>query len=126
MTIQEIAQRLGKSEATIRRLIKQGKLEATMDSGKYDIEESAINAYTESEKYMDNAYATDALRELDYLALELQRRVLDFTQALVLSLSKGVPGKRLLRFADILDAEDIESITQAIEEGCERVDMNEW
>ncbi len=64
-------------------------------------------------------------RRLDHLPLELQRRVLDFTQALVLSLPKGVSGKQLLRFAGVLKAEDAQVMTQAIEAGCEQVDTNE-
>ena len=57
MTIQEAAQRLGKSEATVRRWIKQEKLESTLIDGKYSIEESALDAYTKSEIYVDTAYA---------------------------------------------------------------------
>ena len=68
----------------------------------------------------------EIVKRLDYLPLELQRRVLDFTRALVLSQPKGVPGKQLLRFAGILEAEDAQAMTQAIEAGCERVDVNEW
>jgi hypothetical protein len=68
----------------------------------------------------------EIVRQLDHLPLELQRRVLDFTQALVLSLPKGVSGKQLLRFAGVLKAEDAQVMTQAIEAGCERVDTNEW
>jgi hypothetical protein len=58
--------------------------------------------------------------------LELQRKVLEFTQALALSLPKGVPGKQLLRFAGVIEADDTRVMSQAIEEGCERVDENEW
>ena len=43
MNIQEIAQRLGKSELTIRRWIKSGKLTATMTNGKWDVSESVLN-----------------------------------------------------------------------------------
>ena len=44
MTIQEACQRLGKSESTIRRWIRSGKLAAIMVSGAYDIPETAVNA----------------------------------------------------------------------------------
>lgn len=44
MTIQEACQRLGKSESTVRRWIRSGKLAATMVSGAYDIPETAVNA----------------------------------------------------------------------------------
>lgn len=66
------------------------------------------------------------IRQLDQLPLELQRKVLDFTQALALSLPRGIPGKQLLRFAGVMEPDDIETITQAIEAGCERVDAGEW
>ena len=44
MTIQQARQRLGKSESTIRRWIKEGKIEAKLMHGVYDIPESAVNA----------------------------------------------------------------------------------
>lgn len=44
MTIQQASQRLGKSESTIRRWIRSGKLTATMIDGVYDIPEAAVNA----------------------------------------------------------------------------------
>ncbi|MFQ5854861.1 MAG: hypothetical protein ACE5LU_04355 [Anaerolineae bacterium] len=66
------------------------------------------------------------IRQVDQLPLELQRRILDFAQALALSLPKGTPGKQLLRFAGIIEPDDIEAMSQAIEAGCEKVDANEW
>ena len=42
MTIQEAVQRMDKSEATIRRWIKQNKLESTLIDGRYEIGESAL------------------------------------------------------------------------------------
>jgi len=39
---------------------------------------------------------------------------------------KGVSGRDLLRFAGILDAESAREMEEAIEEGCERVDLDEW
>ena len=61
MTIQEVAQCLGKSDATIRRWIKQGKLESTLTDGKYDIPESAIDAYTKSEARLDTIYTDEGI-----------------------------------------------------------------
>ncbi len=68
----------------------------------------------------------DITRQLDHLPPEAQRQVLDFVQTLAKSFPKGVPGKQLLRFSGIIEAADIKAMTQAVEEGCERVDMNEW
>lgn len=42
MTIQEAARRLGKSDLTIRRWIKSGKLDAAMVDNRWDILESAL------------------------------------------------------------------------------------
>jgi hypothetical protein len=38
----------------------------------------------------------------------------------------GVPGASLLRFAGTISIEDLDAMTQAIEQGCERTDFNEW
>jgi hypothetical protein len=66
----------------------------------------------------------EIVRQLDHMSPELQIRVLDFAQALVQP--KGVHGKQLLRFAGILKDDDVRNITQAIEEGCEQVEISEW
>ncbi|MEW6386297.1 MAG: hypothetical protein AB1491_02105 [Thermodesulfobacteriota bacterium] len=68
----------------------------------------------------------EIIKQLDRLPLELQYRVLNFAQELALSRPKGVPGKQLLPFAGILRADEAAALTQAIEEGCERIDINEW
>jgi hypothetical protein len=67
----------------------------------------------------DSSIKQETAKQLDHLPLESQRRVLDFTQALILSLPKGVSGKQLIRFAGILEAEDARAMAQAIEAGCE-------
>ncbi len=65
------------------------------------------------------------LKQLDMLPEELQRRVLDFAQALALSQPKGVSGSQLLKFAGTIPEDDLRQIREAIESGCERVD-DEW
>ena len=74
---------------------------------------------------MLNPIQEQLLQQLDPLPEDLQRRVLDFAQALALSVPKGVPGKRLLRFAGAIPADDLRLMQEAIESGCEQVD-NEW
>ena len=64
--------------------------------------------------------------DLDKLPIEMQKRVKDFVQALVISKPKGTPGKDLLKFAGILNDEDAKEIREAIEEGCGKVDKNGW
>ena len=56
----------------------------------------------------------------------MQWRVLEFTRALVVSTPRGVPGLQLLRFAGAIPLDDILLMRQEIEQGCERVDTNEW
>lgn len=71
---------------------------------------------------------TQLLSQLSQLPLELQRRVLDFTQALTLSMStsKGTPGKKLLSFKEIIPPDDLQTMNRLIEEGCEKINPNEW
>ncbi len=39
---------------------------------------------------------------------------------------RGTPGKELLQFAGTIEPDDLALIKQAIEEGCEKVDADEW
>lgn len=74
----------------------------------------------------DTAIKQEIIRELERLPVAMQRRVLNFVQALVLSRPKGVPGKQLLNFAGVLGADEAKSMMTAITEGCERENLNEW
>ncbi len=65
----------------------------------------------------------DQLKTLPY---EMQWRVFEFTRALAISVPRGVPGLQLLRFAGAIPLDDLQLMRQTIEEGCERVDTNEW
>jgi hypothetical protein len=40
--------------------------------------------------------------------------------------AQGTPGAEVLTFAGTIDREDLAVIQQTIEEGCERVDPDEW
>jgi hypothetical protein len=64
--------------------------------------------------------------QLSRLPIEEQRRVLAFARSLVASRIKGVPGKALLRHAGTIDDADLSSMQQAIEEACDRIDLDEW
>ena len=66
------------------------------------------------------------LKQLDEMPVELQRRVLDFAQALTLSSPKGVSGKEQLRFAGTIRSDDAKSMSKAIEDACEQIDSHEW
>lgn len=75
---------------------------------------------------MSQTLQKDILDQLDKLPPEQQRKVLDFARSLSKTNPAGKAGKELLSFAGIMDAEDIKMMSQAIEEGCEQVNINEW
>jgi hypothetical protein len=68
----------------------------------------------------------EVLQVMDQLPEERQRQVLKFARSLASSAPVGVAGKDLLRFAGILNEQEARSLSQAIEKGCEQVDLNEW
>ncbi len=63
------------------------------------------------------------IAQIDKLPSELQRRLLDITKTLI---PKGVEGKALLRFEGAILANDLELMSKAIVEGCEKVNISEW
>lgn len=74
-----------------------------------------------------NTLVMDKVSEqLMVLPYELQWRVLEFTRALATSMPRGIPGRQLLWFARAIPAGDLQLMRQAIEQGCEQVDANEW
>jgi hypothetical protein len=75
---------------------------------------------------MSASIKQEIIEQLDKLPIELQKRVLDFTHALVLPEPKGVPGSELLKFVGIMTPEEAEDLAKAIEEGCEQIDEDEW
>lgn len=66
------------------------------------------------------------LYDLDRLSPEQQKRAAELVHGLISPLPKGTPGRELLRFAGTLDDESARQMMEAIEEGCERVDLDEW
>lgn len=75
---------------------------------------------------MDISIVEKVVEQLKALPQELQWRVLEFTRALSVSTPHGVSGVQLLRFAGIIALDDVNIMRQAIEQGCEQVDVNEW
>lgn len=75
--------------------------------------------------------ATQALEaeireQLNRLPPEQQHQVLEFARSLVAARVRGMPGNALLPFAGAIDADDLATMKQAIEEGCERVSQDDW
>jgi hypothetical protein len=67
----------------------------------------------------------DAINEqLDKLDTQQQCQVLEFARGL--ATPAGVSGDKLLQFAGAIAPADLETISRAILEGCEHVDLNAW
>jgi hypothetical protein len=75
---------------------------------------------------MDASIVDKVVEQLKALPQELQWRVLEFTRALSISSPHGVSGQQLLRFAGAIPLDDVRLMREAIEQGCEQVDINEW
>lgn len=66
------------------------------------------------------------MHDLDKLPVEMQIKVQDFVHTMLVAKKKGVPGKSLLKYSGVLDADSCRKITSAVREGCGMVDSNEW
>lgn len=75
---------------------------------------------------VDAVIARELSTCLEQLQVEKQRLVLEFARTLTSPSPRGVSGPDLLRFAGSIDEADLESMSRAIEDGCERVDVDEW
>ena len=75
---------------------------------------------------METLVVEEIVKKVRKLPNNLQRQVLIFVDALEASNMRGRPGKELLHLAGSISPEDAAKIEQAIEEGCEQVDIDEW
>jgi hypothetical protein len=66
------------------------------------------------------------LQDLDQLSPAQQKQAAELVHGLVSSLPKGASVEDLMRLAGSLDEKSAREMMQAIEEGCERVDLDEW
>jgi hypothetical protein len=66
----------------------------------------------------------EIIEQVDRLDTPHQRRVLDFARRL--TEPAGTPGQSLVRFAGCIDPADLDAMSRAIEEGCEKIDPNAW
>ena len=60
------------------------------------------------------------------LPVNKQREVLEFARTLAASPLQGVRGADFLRFAGTIDKSDVDAMSQAIKDGCEGIDTDEW
>jgi hypothetical protein len=66
------------------------------------------------------------INRLDRLPVKLQKKVLEFMNSLVTPKSQGASGRDLICFAGSIPSKALKDMEQAIEQGCEKVDINEW
>lgn len=66
------------------------------------------------------------LDDLERLAPEQQRRAAELVHGLLSPLPNGASVEDLLQLAGTVDDESAREMMAAIEEGCERVDLDEW
>ncbi len=76
MTIREAAQRVGKSEDSLRRAIKAGKLSATLVNGKYDISDAALDAYASAHAVHTQTPAAASSAESEIVRLRAENEKL--------------------------------------------------
>jgi hypothetical protein len=73
-----------------------------------------------------SAVKDQILQDLDRLSPEQQQRAADLVHGLITPLPKGASIEDLLKLAGTLDDQSAREMMQAIEEECERVDLDEW
>lgn len=67
------------------------------------------------------------MEQLGRLPAELQLQALQFVRALGVSKRpSGTAGKSLACFAGCIPIGDLQQITNTIQDGCEKVDVDEW
>lgn len=66
------------------------------------------------------------LNQLENLSYEKQQLILDLSRSLSNDITEGVAGKDLLKFSGTITKQDLKEMEKAIEEKCEKVDVNGW
>ena len=75
---------------------------------------------------MTTSSSDQIIQQLNIIPQDLQYQVLEFARNLTKSKIKGVPGKELLKFAGSIPKEDLQLMSEAIKQDCEKVDFDEW
>lgn len=68
----------------------------------------------------------EIIEQLKAMPQHLQYQVLEFARTLLKIEVRGIPGKQLLPFAGSISPEDLQTMGEAIKQGCEQIDINEW
>lgn len=73
---------------------------------------------------MSQTLKEQIIQQVDRLDDVRQRQVLDFAKRL--AALPSAPGRDLLRLAGSIDLRDLDAMSKAIEDGCEKVDPSGW
>lgn len=68
----------------------------------------------------------EILDQIGQLGETEQKRVLEFARLLSKGAVRGVPGASLLKWVGAIPSKDLNEMSKAIEEGCERIDYDGW
>ena len=74
---------------------------------------------------MNASIIDEVVEQLKAMPQDLQWQVLEFARTLKVEI-QGTPGRNLLPFAGSIPPDDLQLMREAIEQGCEQVDLNEW
>jgi hypothetical protein len=85
-----------------------------------------VNIVVKQEPLMKVSTIDQVVNQLRLLPQPLQRQVLQFARQLVQLNLQGNPGKRLLKFAGSISADDLNLMQQAILQDCEQLDRDNW
>jgi hypothetical protein len=66
----------------------------------------------------------EIIDQVDRLDAPQQRKVLDFARRL--TVPAGTPGRDLMRFVGSIDPADLDAMSHAIQESCEKIEPNGW
>ena len=69
---------------------------------------------------MSMSIVKEVVTQLETLPDDLQQQVLDFVKNL--KGRQGTPGKKLIQFAGAIPPDQLQQMSQAIQEGCEQVE----
>ncbi len=72
------------------------------------------------------AMKNELLHHLNRLPAAMQCQVLQFARSLEMAAAAGVAGSTLVSFAGSIPQNDLNAMAQAVEDGCERIDVHEW
>lgn len=73
-----------------------------------------------------NSFNIEISHYLTLLEKSAQGKVLTYIKTLFKKQPKKKKDKEILNFAGAFSADDLLEINKAIQEGCEKTDMNEW